>query len=334
MEEAWELAVVTSGESQIVKTGRVKYNDLQDVTYAANTKFELVALTSVAVSYLDLACNSSIFGLRFEALNERYIEVGFVFAALALGVNYWLRYLDEGKILSNIERDLEDLKNKLSTSISDISESFENQNVVEIVQKNTDELKHLISSIDTVANKEILNLSKTAEKFNLAIVKYDKSQKKANNLQNMPADLDPHGLAVADASIYESEASMHKEEFEGIVRELKQETRSIHSLSGKLKASLLKIQKNRKSLQPVLEQPKRLEAQLNELSDQLDTISTDLVKTEIKPARAKLRIVLFMMIWPWMLAFFVVASFIYALKTQAHTPCVKAKDTVCYGVQI
>ena len=328
MEEAWELAVVSSASDEYVANSRLKYNDLQDVTYSANTKFELVALTSVAVSYLDLACDSSIFGLRFEALNERFIEIGFLVASLALGLNYWLRYLDEGKVFSNIEQDLEDLKIRINTTLSEIKNAVVSQGTIDVFSSNLDVLHDLLNSIQSF---EIPSLTDFSKELNASILGFKKQEEKIRELQNRPLELDPHGTAAADSSVYESSAAMYKEDAKSKVEKLKEEVEKLELLNYEIDNFFGQIKEKNGLLDQVFGLPDKLGDQLDILLKRLNIVSTTLVDNEVKPAKAKIRITIFMLIWPWVLGALVILSFVYAFFTQDHEPCKTTTAMACNG---
>lgn len=323
--------VVSDNDSQVSTATRFSYNDLQKETYAANTKYELVGLTSVAVSYLDLGCDSSIFGLRFEQLNERFIETVFFVVALSLGANYWLRYLDEGKVFSNIEKDLRGLKERIKATMDEISNTVRTQSVVSDVQSNFERLKNIISTF----NERTTPLPSDASvKLSNAIMGFKKEKEKLNNLRSLTMDEDPHGLAVADSAIHETQSSIYQQDAKKIVEQLEHELEKTSSLNENFKSILIKNQENERKLEEIYDLPSTLSGQLNVLSERLDKIANTLIESDVRPAKAKIRIAVFMLVWPWALAVLIVCSYGYALWTQDHVPCSAVKSVACSGATL
>lgn len=308
-----------------------RYNDLNDKTYAANTKFELAALASIAVSYFDLACGSSLLGLRFEGLNERLVEAAFFMISSGLGLNYYLRFRDEGKALSLVEKNLSEIKNRVNEAIREIQKSLK---VEEVIQSAEREILSLDGLLEAMSDLGEPNLDTRIEMLNIHLKSHVEEGLRAERLMNLTAEEDPSGLAASDASVYKSNSTMElvsaKNELDGFkssIQEFRAQIRNLDSWTKKTYAQIDAV-KNINLL------PGEVEKLLEPINLKLNEFSPDIIGKEVRPKFAKFRIVFFSMLWPAALFVFVCAAFLWALIYQPHEPCEINQSLACIGAQI
>lgn len=111
---------------------------------SAYNKFMYVGSASVFVSVLKLSESNSVFGVKVEELNERWLETAFFLASIGLAWNYAARFLDERRVLFDIDRTLQEAKALFSANVEEVSQA-------------TDKFSNSVSSYETavLAVKEI-----------------------------------------------------------------------------------------------------------------------------------------------------------------------------------
>jgi len=127
------------------------FKDLEEATLKANIKFTSAAIASAAVSWFDLSNDPKLVAFAFENVSERSVEIGLFIIAIALLCNYALRVFDERKVLSKMQIEMNDYKDKLKIISTNVSIELENS------QSYLISLEDKIASIDaTTDNKSKL----------------------------------------------------------------------------------------------------------------------------------------------------------------------------------
>ena len=181
-------------------------------------------------------------------------------------------------------------------------------------------------------------MESTWDKLQKSISLFRLATNRVDQYRNTPEEYDQYGGRIHDVTFNLSEAESQAYQFKsdamGHVSNLEQEAVKIKELSVDIRALFQRTQENNQELEQALGIPEKLSSDIKELTTTLEEMTLNLVKFEIKPAKAKLRIRLFMCIWPWVLICLVFASFTIAFLTQGYEQCGISEAVLPNGVKV
>lgn len=293
-----------------VTSERLIYLDLQDSTYASNTKFEAVGIVSCAISYLGISEESSLLGVKLGALPEPLIQTVFAAAAIALFVNYNLRLKDEGKIIGRLHEQLEALKKRAQGETEQLTEQMQKW-------ENTFSSKRLATDFENAATYstmiEAYDLEKAVKSGLADIAVSRKAAQRAIRERNMPIELDPNGLASTEASVYESKAQTHLEQAVGELAKIKSVRLHVDDQLSLLKTLKSNIEDEFARFEELRATIPNIRSFQSEIYNKISQLRATLVELDTRPVNAERRIFWYQVVWPRVLLFLIVALYVFAL---------------------
>ena len=292
---------------------KLVYLDLDESTYKANSKFELVAIASCAISILELDPTSTFFGLSFRNVNEPLLEIVFLLGALGLFYNFHLRLKDEGKVVARLSQQSAELREVASSVVADVKASLTIvKNAINFDDIHND-LKRAFAMLDAM---EAVDTSKLQSEMTAALRNASKRKKTAVMLRNLSADEDPYGLATVDASDEEMFANEHINEATNSLSKINDYANRILSYDTELHNWFIRARASLEATSKLDKQFLRISSRLESISQKVESVSVSILEDDVKPDNAARRISYFIVVWPRLLAVAVILSFTYANVTR------------------
>lgn len=277
-------------------SSKVLYHDLGDRTYSAMTKFELAAFTSIAINVFRLDSNSSIFGIKFKDLNERFLECGFSIFALGLGVNYLLRYLDEGKVFSLLSQNLVSAKEQVEALVEDIQSALAANSHIGSMKTFESSLSQAVETISGYSGANIGPSVKRLDKW---------AEDRLQEIDDASTGRKTFNLSTAGEEP-EMRISEMLDKIEDEIKAVKTGCLTLEGASRTLEyipPVFTSISKNISEITPKIET----------LENFLKSIKVEIADKDIRPKYASFRIITFMIVVPIALWFGVIGTLVYAI---------------------
>ena len=145
-------------EADETASGKVTYFDLEESTYKANNKFEIIALLSCAVSLFEVGDTGLTSLVSLTGVPQYFLECVLSIGALGLFINYRLRLKDEGKVAAALTEQSDKLREVASGAIQKAIESLSDLKVAtqfDTLVNAASNAKQQVSDIQSVSLKDI-----------------------------------------------------------------------------------------------------------------------------------------------------------------------------------
>ena len=294
---------------------RFEYYDLKEATYKANNKFEVVALSSIALSVLTLDGDSSFLGISFKDISEPMVEAVFLLASIFLFINFLLRLRDEGKIFSNLNSNVEELKQLFASKLEEIEALRAKLRSVASIGSINSDLAEAQARLDDIKLDKLDPLIKDIERFSL---QYDEHKRRSDALRNLSAEQDPHGLATSDASEQESMADIVRNDISGMTGQLAKYVNEVGQFSAKLQNVHIFSGTAAKELNLTTPTVDKLSNAINRIEEVVGNFSVAIVQEDVRPINAARRIKWFLIWWPRTLLALVCLAYLYSLSNHLN----------------